>query len=81
MSSLSSLFRDRRVVIVTVLTVVALVAIGGGWYYYGQYAQAETVDGEETIQTATVRRGNLIVVAGGTGTLIPSTEVDLSFSS
>jgi HlyD family secretion protein len=81
MSSSSSFFRDRRVVVVTVLIVVAVVAIGGGWYYYRQYAQAETVDGEETIQTATVRRGNLIVVAGGTGTLIPNTEVDLSFSS
>jgi signal transduction histidine kinase len=69
MSSLSSLFRDRRVVIVTVLAVVALVAIGGGWYYYGQYAQAEPADGEETIQTATVRRGNLIVGAGGTITV------------
>ncbi len=81
MSRFSSLFRDRRVVIVTVLAVVALLAAGGGWYYYTQYLPGQTVDGEETIQTATVRRGNLIVVAGGSGTLVPNAEVDLSFSS
>jgi RND family efflux transporter MFP subunit len=69
------------VVIVTVLAIVALLATGGGWYYYTQYLPAQTVDGEETIQTATVRRGNLIVVAGGTGTLVPTAEVELSFSS
>ena len=76
----SSLFRDRRVVVVVVVAIV-LVAAGGGWYYYTQYLPGHTVDGEETIQTATVRRGNLVVVAGGSGTLVPNAEVDLSFSS
>ena len=80
MSMVSSLFRDRRVVVVVVVAIV-LVAAGGGWYYYTQYLPGHTVDGEETIQTATVRRGNLVVVAGGSGTLVPNAEVDLSFSS
>lgn len=77
----SSLFRDRRVVVVVVVVAIVLVAAGGGWYYYSQYLPAQTANGEETIQTATVRRGNLVVVAGGSGTLVPNTEVDLSFSS
>ncbi len=81
MSAVSSLFRDRGVVIVAILALAAIAATVGGWYYYTQYAQAQTVNGEETIQTATVRRGNLVVAAGGTGTLIPNREVDLSFSS
>lgn len=80
MSAVSSLFRHSRVVIVTILALAAIAATAGGWYY-AHYAQAQTVNEEETIQTATVRRGNLIVVAGGTGTLIPNREVDLSFSS
>lgn len=80
MSMVSSLFRDRRVVVVVVVAIV-LVAAGGGWYYYSQYLPAQTANGEETIQTATVRRGNLVVVAGGSGTLVPNAEVDLSFSS
>ncbi|TKJ29046.1 MAG: hypothetical protein CEE40_09740 [Chloroflexi bacterium B3_Chlor] len=81
MSAVSALFRDRRVVIVVVLVAIALVAAGGGWYYYARYVQGETPSAEETTHTATVRRGNLVIVAGGTGTLIPNTEVDLSSSS
>ena len=81
MSMVSSLFRDRRVVAVVVVVAIVLVAAGGGWYYYSQYLPAQTANGEETIQTATVRRGNLVVVAGGSGTLGPNAEVDLSFSS
>ena len=81
MSMVSSLFRDRRVVAVVVVVAIVLVAAGGGWYYYSQYLPAQTANGEETIQTATVRRGNLVVVAGGSGTLVPNAEVDLSFSS
>ena len=81
MSMVSSLFRDRRVVVAVVVIAIVLVAAGGGWYYFFQYLPAQTLDGEETIQTATVRRGNLVVVAGGSGTLVPNAEVDLSFSS
>jgi len=82
MSAVRSLLRDRRVVIVVVLAVVASLAAGGGsYYYYTQRLQAQTVNGEETIQTATVRRGSLVVAASGTGTLVPNEEVDLSFSS
>ena len=81
MSAVRSLLRDRRVVIVVVLAVVASLAAGGGSYYYTQRLQAQTVNGEETIQTATVRRGSLVVAASGTGTLVPNAELDLSFSS
>jgi RND family efflux transporter MFP subunit len=81
MSTLGSWLRDTRIVIVTVLALVAVSVAAGGWYYYTQYMRAQTLDGEEEIQTATVRRGNLVVAAGGTGTLIPNAEVDLSFSS
>jgi HlyD family secretion protein len=82
MSKLGSVFRDRRVVIAIALALVVLIAAGGGsYYYYTQRLQAQTVNGEETIQTATVRRGSLVIVGSGTGTLIPSAEVDLSFSN
>jgi HlyD family secretion protein len=74
--------RGRRVVIVGVLAVVVLlVAGGGGYYYYTQRLQEQSANGEETIQTATVRRGDLVVMGGGTGTLVPSTEVEVSFST
>jgi HlyD family secretion protein len=81
MSEGSSWFSKKRVVIVVALAIVVLLAVGGGSYYYTQRQQAQQVNGEETIQTATVRRGNLVVAASGTGMLVPSAEVDLSFSS
>jgi HlyD family secretion protein len=82
MSILGVLSRQKRVALVVVIVLVSLTAVGaGGWYYYTQYLQAQTANGEEVIQTATVRRGSLVVAASGTGTLVPNAEVDLSFSS
>ena len=63
------------------LTIVMLAAAGGGWYYYTQYLPGQTTTGEETIQTARVRQGNLVIGASGSGTLLPAQEVDLGFSS
>jgi len=82
MSILRALSGHKRVALVVVIVLVSLTAVGtGGWYYYTQYLQAQTANGEEVVQTATVRRGSLVVAASGTGTLVPNAEVDLSFSS
>jgi len=82
MSILGVWSRHKRVALVVIIVLVALTAVGaGGVYYYTQYLQAQTANGEEVIQTATVRRGSLVVAASGTGTLVPSGQLDLSFSS
>lgn len=82
MSILGVWSRHKRVALVVVFLLVAITAVGvGGWYYYTQYLQAQTANGEEVVQTATVRQGNLVVAASGTGMLVPNAEVDLSFSS
>jgi len=82
MSILGVLFGHKRAALVVVVVLVALTAVGaGGWYYYTHNVQAQTTNGEETIQTATVRRGNLVVAGSGTGTLVPNAELELSFSS
>jgi len=59
--------------------MVALLAGGGAWYYYGQYLPAQAPPAEETIRTTRVRRGDLVIYASGTGTLIPAAEVNLGF--
>jgi HlyD family secretion protein len=82
MSVLGVLSGHKRVALIVVLVLVVVTAVGaGGWYYYTERVQAQTVNGEETIQTATVRRGSLVIAASGTGTLVPNAEVELSFSS
>lgn len=63
----------------TILIMALLVAAGGGWYYYDQYLPAQAAPPVETIETAQVYRGDLVITASGTGTLVPATEVDLGF--
>jgi HlyD family secretion protein len=64
-----------------VLVLVLLAAGAGGVYYYRNgYANAQET-GEEPLQTATVRRGSIIISASGAGTVIPAAEVDLGFQS
>ncbi len=76
----SILSRKRRLLIL-IFAVVVFAALGGGWYYYTEYLPAQTPSAAETIQTSRVRRGNLIIAVGGSGTLMPGAEVDLGFSS
>ncbi len=64
-----------------VLVVVLLAAGAGGVYYYrNEYANAQERE-EKPLQTATVRRGSIIISASGAGTVIPAAEVDLAFQS
>jgi len=60
--------------------VVILLAAGSYAAYRSWYLPSQKVEtGESTLQTATARRGDLILYAAGAGTLIPSSEVNVSF--
>jgi HlyD family secretion protein len=60
--------------------VVILLAAGSFAAYRFWYLPSQKVEtGESTLQTATARRGDLILYAAGAGTLIPSSEVNVSF--
>jgi HlyD family secretion protein len=77
---MSSFLRNRRLLFI-ILAIVVLLAAGGAWYYYSQVVPVQALPAGETVQTTRVRRGELVIYASGTGTLIPSTEVDLGFST
>jgi len=62
------------------LIVILLAAGGGGYYYYNVYLPAQEPE-EKLAQTATVRRGEIIISASGAGSVIPAVELDLSFQS
>jgi RND family efflux transporter MFP subunit len=71
----------KRLFWIIVLALV-LVASGGGYYYYNKiYLQAQEPAAEPAIATYTVGRGDLIVTASGSGTLIPAAELALGFRS
>ncbi|MGB9301873.1 MAG: biotin/lipoyl-binding protein, partial [Anaerolineae bacterium] len=77
-----ALSTHRRVALTIVAVVVVLSGAGiGGWYYYTQKIQGQTTAAEEENYTTTVRRGSLTIAASGTGTLVPRSEVELSFSN
>ncbi len=66
----------------TVLVILILAILGSAIYFpvtafSGTTATATT----DTLQTATATRGDLVIYASGSGTLIASDEVDLAFST
>lgn len=64
-----------------IIALVLLIAVSGaGYYYYNNvYLQAQEPEEEGTIATYTVGRGDLIITASGSGTLIPAAEIALGF--
>jgi HlyD family secretion protein len=60
---------------------IILIAAGGGFAYYYRLQQSKTStqSGASALQTAQVRRGNLVLSATGTGTLAAGETVNLSF--
>jgi len=72
-------WRSRKTLLF-LIPVAALAGIGAV-AYFGASASAAAGGDEEELQTATARRGDLSLVATGTGTLIPATEVELGFDT
>ncbi len=65
-----------------ITTLFILLAAGGGYAWYSAvYLPGQTPVETETLQTAKVRRGDLIVSASSAGTLVPVQEAALGFRS
>ena len=63
------------------IAIVLVLMIGGGVAYF-QMNSAETQTTEtDTLQTTIARKGDLMIYASGTGTLIAVDEVDLGFKT
>lgn len=63
-----------------IVLVTVLVLAGGGYGTY-RYVYLPDQEPEETLMTAEVTRGDLIISASGTGILYPTEERDLSFET
>ena len=62
-----------------ILIVIVLAAAGGGYYYYRQSTTTAKAANSTPLQTATVKRGNLVISASGTGSVISESEIQLGF--
>ena len=73
--------KKRQKWLLGIALVILLVAAGGGYYYYRtQVASAQAATSEEpAMQTAVARRGDLVVSASGTGSVVPASEIGLGF--
>lgn len=64
-----------------ILVVVIVVATAGGIYYYKQNATTVEAASATPLQTATVKRGNLVLSASGTGSVISESQTQLGFEN
>ena len=70
------MFRGKRLWALAAAMVV--ISVGGYFYYTHVYAAGQPPD-EQRLQTATVRRGSIVISASGAGSVIPAAEVQLGF--
>ena len=65
---------------ISLMVLVLLAAAGGGGYWaYTHYFTRTSTTQAQTLQTATVSQGDILITADGTGNLLPSTEKTVSF--
>ena len=64
-----------------ILIVIILAAAGAGYYYYHQNTSTAQAADATPLQTATVRRGNLVISASGTGSVITMNDEPLGFDT
>ena len=72
------MFRSK---VLWILLVAVILVSGGGYYYYNNAYALPQESVEETVRTTTVRRGDLVISASGSGELVPAEEVALGFTS
>ena len=62
------------------LSVIAVVVIAGVILVYTSFIRPSAQeDSEPALQTATVRRGDIIILASGSGQVVPAAELDVGF--
>lgn len=80
MKNLSAFFGPKKRI--TIFGLVIILAGAAGYYYYSNILQpTQTTTDKPALQTATVRRGDLIIYASGSGTLISANEASFGFET
>lgn len=79
---MSSLFSKSPKWLLWLLGVIVVLGLSAGGYFYVQAKKAASATtSEPTLQTATVRQGDLTISATGSGSVIPSVELSFGFET
>ena len=68
---------SRKTIFITLFTILAVIA---AIVFFSRPTSSDAAEAP-TLQTAKVRKGDLVVTASGAGTVVPSAEIDLGFRS
>jgi HlyD family secretion protein len=71
--------RTRKTI--TAIAVIAILAVAGGFAFYLKTSSTAQVTGNTESQTTVATRGNLILSASGSGTLIAQTDATFGFDT
>jgi hypothetical protein len=76
-----SLFRRERMKKARfwIVLVAAVLLAGAGYLAYTRWFATPAVEETPPLQTATVRSGDMVITASGSGALMPAAELDLAF--
>ena len=69
----------KRIWIGLIVLVLLAAAGGGGYWAYTHYFARTSATPAQTLKTATVSQGDIVISADGTGNLLPSAEKTVAF--
>jgi multidrug efflux pump subunit AcrA (membrane-fusion protein) len=72
--------KKNRKTIATIVIIAILAGVGGYTYYARTSASTQTTNGSGT-QTAVAQRGNIVLTASGSGTLVSQTDATFGFDT
>ena len=64
-----------------IIAIVSMLVIGGGVTYFQMNSADTQTTTADTLQTTIARKGDLVIYASGTGTLVAMEEVNLGFKT
>src|SRR6185369_4602062 len=77
----SKTFSKKAIRIAVIFAVVAGLIVGGYFLYARMFSSQTSTTQDSTLQTAKATKGDLVLYANGTGTVIPEAESALGFNT
>ena len=73
------IFEMKKKKTIWVILLVVVLLGGGGYFYYDNFYKVEEVQAVSSLQSTRAQRGELVIYASGSGTIVATEEYELSF--